>query len=254
MENCFSYQLEFKECMSILKDTSDIVLNRFSIGKFNSQYKLSASLKTILTNAYSVNFSNSGDSTLSTLPFVEWDSDSNEWIFKEVFVAFIDYLFREHGVSYCAVATSDTDSELIKTATLFLDNVLNLCFETFDKYQALYNGYEVERHQLLRAVKSNYSDNGYNATSGSNENSNINKFKDTPQGEYTLEDLGDDYNTNVSINSGKTTNSSRLDVLMYRTAEEERETPIERLNEINQKYLLLYKAWANEFIELFWEV
>lgn len=254
MENCYDVILSFREVLSILKDTSDVSLNRFMGGKFSAANKLHLNIQTILTNAYSFNFSNQTDAGLEGLPFVEWDTDNSVWKFKSLFNDFVDFLFQEFGDSYCSRVPSETDADYITYSTLFMDNFLNLILCTYDRYNALNDAYNVEKSQLLRGVKGTYTGNSNSTNTGSSSNSGFSKQKDTPQNAVTMSTLGDNYNSSVNVNSGESSTSNQLYAQDSRVAIEERDTPIQRLKEIDDKYKDLLRDWSNEFVVLFWEV
>lgn len=221
--------LEFREALSVLMDTANVQVNRLSGGKYKSANNLSKHFEDILTNAYSYNFTNQTDEGLSTLPFYEWDTQNTKWKIKANYKLIIDFLFRQYGNSYCICSPSIDDDELVHFATLFMDSFLDISVATFDKYNAIINAYTTQEAHLLDGVKT------------SNNYTNINKYKDTPQGSVSIEDLGDDYNTNVTINENEG------------HSEDMKGTPIERLNEL-EAYQKVLENWANEFRELFWEV
>lgn len=253
METCFNYILTFEECMSILRDTSNVSLNRFTVGKFSATNQLSAYIQTILKNAYSFDFTDSTDAGLSGLPFVEWDSGSNKWIFKDLFLKLVNYLFRQYGGSYCMTSPSEEDSNYIMYSTLFLDNLLNLVFTTYDKYKVLFENYEAQQN-FLKGIVTTHNENGQNSNDTSSSSSGYSKNKETPQNAVTLENLGDDYNTNVNVNSGESTASGLASFFVNRTETTERDTIIERLKELEEKFAKLWNLWGYEFRELFWEV
>ena len=112
-----------------------------------------------------------------------------------------------------------------------MDNLLNMFVVTFPKYKELYSALETEKNNLLRGVNATSTNKGYN------------KFKDTPQGAVTMEQLdSDNMNTNVTINENENTYS------------DERDTPVARIKEIQERYVNLYEEWGKEFKMLFWEV
>ena len=111
-----------------------------------------------------------------------------------------------------------------------MDNILNMFDVTFPKYKELYSALEKEKNNLLRGVTATTANKGYN------------KFKDTPQGAVSMEELdSDNMNTNVTIQENKNTYS------------DERDTPIARIKEIQERYVKLYDEWGNEFKNFFWE-
>ena len=249
--------LELREAMSVLMDTSSVQLNRLAGGKYKSANNLSKYIETILTNAYSYDFTDQADEGIVTLPFFKWDSDNSKYVLNDTFKGIIDYLLRQYGDSYCIVCPSYEDSILIECSTQFMDSLMDVLFTTYDKYNAIIEAYNAERTHLLDGVKFHSKDTNYagGTNSSSSSNSGYSKFKDTPQGEVTLEDLGDDYNTNVSVNEGQVSNSGSYESSGWvsRDTEDQRETPIERLRELEEKYLKIYQAWGQEFQQLFWE-
>lgn len=249
--------LELREAMSVLMDINNIQLNRLAGGKYKSANNLSKYIETILSNSYGYDFTNVSDEGIITLPFFKWDSDTSKYILNDNFKGIIDYLLRQYGSSYCVVCPANDDATLLECATAFMDSLMDALFTTYDKYNAILESYEAEKAHLLDGVKFKSKDTGknYGGSSGSNSSSGFSKFKDTPQNEITLESLGDDYNTNVSINAGEGSNSQTFssDTSLDRETEDQRETPVERLRELEEKYLKVYSAWGKEFQPLFWE-
>lgn len=249
--------LEFREAMSVLIDNTNVQLNRLAGGKYKSANNLSSYIETILTNAYSYDFTNQADAGLTTLPFFEWDNDNSKYVLKAHFKAIMDYLLRQYGASYCIVCPALEDSLLLECSVEFMDSLMDKLFTTYDKYSAILDAYDDQRTKLLDGVKFKSKDTGkaYGNSSGSNSSSGFSKFKDTPQGSVSIEDLGDDYNTNVSVNEGQGSNSQTFsnDSTMDRETEDQKETPIERLRELEEKYLKVFEVWGKEFLSLFWE-
>ena len=255
MQKCYDVVLSFKEALSILKDTSDVNLYRFEGGKFKASNKLRNNIQSIYENAYGWSFTTQSDANLSTMQFAEWDSDNSRYIFKDLFNDLVDFLFQEFGDSFCLRCPSEDDSDYISYSTLFLDNFTNLIIATYDKYNVLYTAYQTEKTQLLRGVKGTYTGSSNSTNTGSSSNSGYSKQKDTPQNAVSLASLdSDNYNTSVNVNSGESSNSQQLYASDTRTAVEERDTPIARLKEIEDKYKNILKDWSEEFIPLFWEV
>ena len=251
--------LSFREVLSALYGgRNNITLNRFTGGKYKSSNVLSKNMEDILGAAYEYDFSYQAEEGLSTLPFVVWNSDEAQYEFTENFNNIVTYLFRQYGDSYCVNVPSLDDSDVWTFCVLFLDSFMDILFQTYDKYDVLFKSYNAQKAKLLDGVKFSSKDislqNGSN--SGSNSYSGYNKYKDTPQGSVSLEDLGDDYNTNVSINENQGSNSGSFSSngTLTRSSEDQRETPIDRLRELEEKYSKLYENWGNEFLPLFWEV
>ena len=251
--------LEFREVLSVLSNFNIIKTDWFTGGKYELKNTMSNYIKDILENAYSYNFENQYDEAIITLPFFEWDSNQEQpqYECKENFNAIINYLFRQYGDSYCTKAESMEEPELVKACTLFFDNVMDILFVTYDKYSAVIDYYKDEENKLLNGVKFASKDTTYQGgTNSSSSNSkNYNKYKDTPQNAVSLESLGDDYNTTVDVGEGEGSASGSFENSGWisRESEDQRDTPIERLNEIKNKYALIMKEWGDEFIALFWE-
>lgn len=231
MENFEFYVLKFEEVMSILYDINIPLLTRFNGSKWDPANVIDETkLKAIMEESLNVVFTNQDDKALKGASFVEWNVDEAEWKFIPPFEKFFEYLFKEYGNSYCVYADSDADAELVRSSRLFMDNILNMFEATFPKYKAVYDALEAEKNQLLRGV------------TGTTTAKNYSKFKDTPQSEITLEELdSDDLNTNATINEG------------VNTFVDERDTPIARIKEIEERYVSLYEEWLQHFKQFFWE-
>lgn len=229
MENCVDFVLNFEEVMSILTDTTNAPISAFIGGRWKSANLLSESLKDIFENAYEWDFTNQNEAAMKNVPFLEWDTQNSTWIFKEVFINFINYLFKEYGHSYCATSKDDTAASLVNCAISFLDDLMNKAFETYSKYEQLFTYYNDLKGKLLEGVKSK------------NKAKNASKYKDTPQNSVTLENLGDGFNSNVTVYESEN------------DFEDGRDTPVARLNEIEMKLSNLYGQWAYDFRVFFWE-
>lgn len=231
MENFEYFVITFREALSVLYDTSSSILSRFYGGKWASANVINETkLKTIMQSTYNTDFTDVNEIAFEGVTFVEWDTNNSRWNFKPLCVKFIEYLVKEYGESYCVNSPTDEDNDLVKSCTSFMDNILNLIQVTFPKYQELYTAIEAEKGQLLRGVNSENNNKAYS------------KFKDTPQGSVTLATLdSDNYNTNVTINESEN------------TLTDERDTPIARIKEIQERYVNLFEEWSKEFKAFFWE-
>ena len=231
MENFNYFVLTFGEALSVLYDVQYPILTRFSGSKWIPGNVIDAEkLEHILSTSFNIDFSDHADKSLNGTPFVEWDSSMQKWKFVPPFEDFFKYLFKEYAGSYCACSESDEDSDIIKASSNFMDNILNMFVLTFPKYKELYSSLEKEKNNLLRGVTATTANKGYN------------KFKDTPQGAVSMEVLdSDNMNTNVTIQENENTYS------------DERDTPVARIKEIQERYVKLYEEWGNEFKVFFWE-
>ena len=231
MENLNYFVLTFGEALSVLYDVQYPILTRFNGSKWIPGNVIDAEkLEQILSGAFNIDFSDREDKSLNGTPFVEWDSSMQKWKFVPPFEDFFKYLFKEYANSYCACSESDEDSDIIKASSNFMDNILNMFVVTFPKYKELYSSLEKEKNNLLRGVTATTANKGYN------------KFKDTPQGAVSMEILdSDNMNTNVTIQENENTYS------------DERDTPVARIKEIQERYVKLYEEWGNEFKVFFWE-
>ena len=232
MENFNYFVLTFGEALSVLYDVENPIITRFNGSKWNPANVIdSDKLKTIMNEAFGIDFTNALDKSLLGTPFVEWDSTASEWKFIAPFEDFFKYLFKEYGNSYCVYSDTDNDVDIIAGSSKFMDNLLNMFVVTFPKYKELYSALETEKNNLLRGVSATTTNKGYN------------KFKDTPQGAVTMKQLdSDNMNTNVTINENENTYS------------DERDTPVARIKEIQERYVSLYDEWGKEFKMFFWEV
>ena len=231
MENFEFYVLKFEEVMSILYDINIPLLTRFNGSKWDPSNVIDkTALKAIMEVSLKVDFAYKEDKALKGASFMEWDTDEAEWVFIAPFEKFFEYLFKEYGNSYCVYSDSDADAELVRSSRLFMDNLLNMFEATFPKYKAVYDALEAEKNQLLRGV------------TGTTTAKNYSKFKDTPQSEITMEELdSDNLNTNATINEG------------VNTFVDERDTPVARIKEIEERYVMLYEEWLQHFKQFFWE-
>lgn len=231
MENFNYFVLTFGEALSVLYDVQNPILTRFNGSKWIPGNVIdSEKLEHILSGAFNIDFSVHEDKSLNGTPFVEWVSSMQKWKFVPPFEDFFKYLFKEYSNSYCACSESDEDSEIIKASSNFMDNILNMFVVTFPKYKEIYSALEKEKNNLLRGVTATTANKGYN------------KFKDTPQGAVSMEVLdSDNMNTNVTIQENENTYS------------DERDTPVARIKEIQERYVKLYEEWGNEFKVFFWE-
>lgn len=230
MEGFNYFVLTFKEALSVLFDFENVELERYSIGGlWDSGNAIDEnSLKNILSNAYSLDFDLQTEEQLQNVPFLKWES--NTYKFIDPFMPFFKHLFKEYGNSYCVYSDSDQDNDLIKGSINLMDNLLNMFVVTFPKYKELYTALETEKNNLLRGVTATTENKGYN------------KFKDTPQGPVSMEQLdSDNMNTNVTIQENENTYT------------DERDTPVARIKEIQERYVNLYEEWAHEFKAFFWE-
>ena len=231
MENFNYFVLNFGEALSVLYDVQYPILTRFNGSKWIPGNVIDAEkLEHILSSSFNIDFSDHEDKSLNGTPFVEWDSSMRKWKFVPPFEDFFKYLFKEYAGSYCTCSESDEDSDIIKASSNFMDNILNMFVATFPKYKELYSALEKEKNNLLRGVTATTANKGYN------------KFKDTPQGAVSMEVLdSDNMNTNVTIQENENTYS------------DERDTPVARIKEIQERYVKLYEEWGNEFKIFFWE-
>lgn len=231
MENFEFYVLKFEEAMSILYDTNNPILTRFNGSKWSPSNVIDSKKLQRILEYLGIDFAYQDDETLKGTSFVEWDADDASWHFIAPLEKFFEYLFKEYGNSYCVYSDSEKDEDLIKSSRLFMDNILNMLDVTFPKYKELYTALETEKNNLLRGVSATTTNKGYN------------KFKDTPQGAVSMDQLdSDNMNTNVTINENQNTYS------------DERDTPVARIKEIQERYVNLYEEWGKEFKQFFWEV
>lgn len=151
---------------------------------------------------------------------IYWDFTND--LFASDFDDVFKYLLNEHRGDYFYYIDLDWKSELPA-----LDE--DICLEAFarlvsnyqaskDKYLLLLNFYKTKKNNLLKAV----------------ETTQIHLFNDTPQ------------------NFGDYTNESHLSTYDKTTTENEYDSLMGRIEEVQQKYRNLVKDWANEFRNLFY--
>ena len=183
---------------------------------------------------------------------------------------YVHILFDMVGVRYyddsCVVLYDLNDFE--KEAKKLFDNLINIACMTFNKYSKLLSLYDAEQNNLLKAVQTSYTDSenyngqttGNSSNSSSGSNSGNSQLNDTPQSADD-EFSNDDFATQItksqdtsSLNEiGNTSATSAYIRSLTHISNDERESIIARLDEIERKYQLLYKKWTEEFDSLFWD-
>lgn len=240
------YLLNLKEVLSALIDTDTLALDRLDSGKYGIDMK--NYYQSIFENAYNWDFTTQGADVISTMPFMEWDSDNNKYVMTKHGLTILNYIFRQYGDSYCAKSQND-NSGIVGSCIAFFDTFITRLEETYQKYSALLSYYEEYKTKLMNDVKSGFVDTSSASSNGGS--TNISKFKDTPETEVSLEDLGDDYNSNVTISEGSDSSSSSGSV--RHDSFDEKDTAIKRLDEIKEYYSKVIQSWGNEFKEMLWE-
>ena len=127
---------------------------------------------------------------------------------------------RFYNWSCIETVSADLNSlEAYKEYTRFFTKLANIVLMTYDKYAGIIKSFKSIQSDLMAQVKST-TETGYN---------------DTPQSEGSYGD--------TTHRSSYTKVTSLVDGA----------TPIERLNEINNKLKNIMLDWSNEFKRLFWE-
>ena len=131
----------------------------------------------------------------------------------------LDLVIRRHITDYCVV--SDSESYPATPAKNFLAKLIYVLEMTTPRYTTLINSYEESRENLLNPV--------IIKTTG------INRFNDTPQDEGDF--ANDSHTTNLTEIENKTENDA--------------DTAMGRIREIEENYKNLLLIWSREFESLF---
>lgn len=157
--------------------------------------------------------------------FLEWSSTNEEWQLTDLAYKVLQRVISRFAESYCikVLYNDDYEDELSIKVKKFINNLVNVFNNTYEKYEVLYNIYQDNKNTLMRqlSVVSNV----------------VNKFNDTPQDSGNFED--EDHTTNINITNGSTSTDDG--------------TPMTRIDEIDRKLKNLFLRWSNEFRTLFWE-
>ena len=127
-----------------------------------------------------------------------------------------DLLFARFFDWYCVEVDDNLTATEIKSQ--FLDKMINILVNTYDKYAAILDSFATAKAKLMGQVESS-TETGYN---------------DTPQseGDYTDSTHRTSYTKVTSLVDGA--------------------TPVERLDEIQKKIRNTMLEWTDEFKPLFW--
>lgn len=165
----------------------------------------------------------------STLPFLTYsggsyslNSDAQEVLNRIQLRRGYDYaLFVSKPVLPFQPVEPITEPEFQNKLEIFLQNLVSILTETYDYYHEVLGAYATQKAHLLDRVGS---------SSGVTT-----KYNDTPQegGDYT----GDPYISSITNVAG--------------TTEEDRDTPMARLHEIEVLYRDVLDDWARRFDQLF---
>lgn len=131
----------------------------------------------------------------------------------------LDLVIRRHITDYCVV--SDSEAYPATPAKNFLAKLIYVLEMTTPRYTTLINSYEESRENLLNPV--------IIKTTG------INRFNDTPQDEGDF--ANDSHTTNLTEIENKTENDA--------------DTAMGRIREIEENYKNLLLIWSREFESLF---
>lgn len=205
-------------------------------------------------------FMNYQDSFLSSiyLPFVI--TSSSPYTSKTDAKVLFNSLIQRYAEHYF-IETDETDvDELSKIARKHFRKVIEVLSYTYEKYSSLLTFYANKKANLLEGIKliesetSESSQHAENSSSGSEQH--ISKSNDTPQLPNTSDVFADDgYVSNLEKGNSEDSASSESDISgdseIHRTHTNDRDTLIERLNEIEKKYSNVFMKWLNEFDFLF---
>lgn len=121
------------------------------------------------------------------------------------------------------ILIDDTKSDYKEFTAPFLRKVLNILNGSYDRYNAIYNAFEMQKSKLLDTIKTTQLGSA--------------KFNDTPQGNGDYSD--DPHTTNITLTKGET--------------ESDNLTPVMRLKEIEDSLNDILFNWSKEFEKIFVE-
>ena len=175
-------------------------------------------------------FTNSFDSsTYSSFPFLKLSGGS--YVFTEDAEKVMNLLTLRYADHYPVWVSKDcppfqpeepvTEAEFVEAIQKFARFLFGKLYATYDRYSTMLGVYATQKAKLLDKVKS--------------DSKVETRFNDTPQmgGDYTSDPYLSDY-TKVTGENG-----------------DDRETPVERLAEIERKYNDILDKWVHEFASLF---
>ena len=146
-------------------------------------------------------------------------------------------------------------------AEAYLLKIIRILNWTFPKYSKILALYEANKNKMLDGIKRVEQEISQTTqtseTTGDSTDNRLSKFNDTPQqpdgasgtfdGDGYISELTKDTASGTSHNVSGITGSAGVD----RTHTDERDTLIERLTDLENKWSLVMKRWMNEFEPLF---
>lgn len=177
---------------------------------------------------------------ISAYNVVSWDTDNSEWVLNKYCQKILNLVGRRCKDNIAYVIRKEWDdepsvSEIIKKNESLALTILNILESSAEKYIMLCGFYEAKQNDLLNAVKIITNDDTTSTLTS--------LFNDTPQ------EAGDFLTDNHTTNASKDTNILDKDV----TVSDDRETLMNRLEEVQNKYRNLIYEWSQLFERCFLE-
>lgn len=144
----------------------------------------------------------------------------------------------------------------------FMRKVIRVLDFTFPKYAFLLRSYRSKLNDLLAKIEETSSENHTTSQSeqhiSTDTSENTSRFNDTPQSKELTGGFEDDtYVSNLTKENGSNTNAGNSTLSgtagIQRIVSSQRDTMIERLREIEAKFMKVKLSWLNEFGILFME-
>ena len=237
--------LTYRECLIQILGTGD---------EGGQGYITTQKMRDIMLNIMGISSSGNADCYFS---FIDSENNFKDWTLK-IMNGIINRYEDEFFVVMDEAQINDIDNyDLIKKKYKKLLNILNY---TYDKYSSLMDFYAEKREDLLDGIQRTEHEESENSQSaeisGSESTDRLSKFNDTPQAPDTNSVFeGDGYVSELTKDKIESENGSESSISgsaeISRTYSDERETLIQRLNEIEKKYNLTFNKWLDEFEPLF---
>lgn len=170
-------------------------------------------------------------------------------------------LLERYGHHYCL---SSEEKEFTEDQRRdFLSKLVRVLDMTYPMYATILKNYKLKENTLLDKIKSKDVQTS-SASQGENHQSlggtdTTNKFNDTPQAQGTGDDpFGDDSHVS-ELTKGKTTTSENgsssvnSQGLITTEHENDKDTPMMRLAEIQNNYQMIMLKWLDKFEDIFIE-
>lgn len=156
-------------------------------------------------------------------------------------------LFNELSFKYgdcaCVRTFSEDWDELKVQMKNFFFRLLQIWSETYDKYSIILTFYENEQNNLLKSLEHNMEERGNGSSDA------IQTFNDTPEDDDATQWIEE----SVSV-SNVTKNKNKANNYVNRKETSDRDYLIDKLDAIQQKYMLVIRRWLEEFSNCFWYI